>query len=257
MSDDMHNEHDDAVPPNATPPSPRPPSALPPSAMLPGGRDPQGDDRKVPRGRHGQPREKIAAIQRARILDAFVNEVGDAGLDGAHVAHICAAAGVSTKEFYAVFHSKDECFLAAFEMGAEVICNAAHDAYEDTNGPWEDKVRSAITAMLGALEGNPAYARLSVMEVYQAGPAGLAKLTEVIGRIRQILGGGDPKPPPGLPGDAFESTLVGIGFHPMGEYVAAGKADRLTELVPVLTYSLALPVVGPERAARQLHPSAG
>lgn len=242
MSDERANEPMDAVPPNP----------IPLSAMLPGGRCPQGEDRQVPRGRHGQPREKIVAIQRARILDAFVNEVGEAGLDGAHVAHICAAAGVSTKEFYAVFHSKDECFLAAFEMGADIICEAAHDAYEATEGPWEDKVRAAITAMLSALEGNPAYARLSVVEVYQAGPAGLDKLTEVIGRFRKILGGGDPKPPEGLPGDAFESTLVGIGFHPLGDYVVAGKADRLTELVPVLTYSLALPVVGPERAARQL-----
>ncbi len=246
MSDEKPNEGESAVP-----------NPVSPSAKLPGGRSPQGDDRKVPRGRHGQPREKIAAIQRARILDAFVNEVGEAGLDGAHVAHICAAAGVSTKEFYAVFHSKDECFLAAFEMGADIICTAAHDAYEAVDGPWEDKIRAAITAMLLALEGNPAYARLSVMEVYQAGPAGLEKLTEVIGRIRKILGGGDPRPPLGLPGDAYESTLVGIGFHPLGEYVAAGKADRLTELVPVLAYSLALPVVGPERAARQLHPSVG
>jgi len=242
QDDGSENPNETAVPPNPGQPS----------AMLPGGRSPQGEDRKVPRGRHGQPRAKIAAIQRARILDAFVNEVGNAGLGGAHVAHVCAAAGVSTKEFYSVFRSKDDCFLAAFEMGADHVCRIAEEAYLAADGQWEDRLRAGIAAMMATLQGNPAYARLAVLEVHQAGPASLDKLTAAIAKFRKALGGGDPKPPPGLPAAAFESTLVGIGFRPLAEYVAAGKFDQLPELVPVLTYSLALPVVGPERAARLL-----
>jgi AcrR family transcriptional regulator len=228
-----------------------------PKAVLPGGRSPQGEDRKVPRGRHGHPRAEIEMIQRARILDAFVNEVGTAGLTGAHVAHICAAAGVSTKEFYSVFRSKDECFFAAFDLGAGVICDQVATTYEETKGLWEDRIRAAIFSMLQSLASNPAYARLSIVEIYQAGEHGLERLNTVIQRFREILGGGAPNPPPGLPGEAFENTLVGLAFHPLAEYVMAGKAAQLTDLVPVLTYSLALPVVGPERAARQLHPSIG
>jgi AcrR family transcriptional regulator len=223
----------------------------PSMVVLPGGRSPRGADRVVPRGRHGHPREEIEVIQRARILDAFANELGAAGLNGAHVANICGAAGVSTKEFYAVFKSKDECFLAAFDLGAEMVIEQGAAAFGKKRGLWEERVRAAIKAMLEVLQANPDFARLCVVEVYHA-TGGLERLNGVINRCRWMFGGGDRPPDPG---DAFESALIGSAFRPIAEYVADGKADRLTELVPVMTYSLALPVVGWERAARQLHPS--
>jgi AcrR family transcriptional regulator len=230
-------------------------ATTPQVVVLPGGRSPRGEDRIVPRGRHGHPRAEIESIQRARILDAFVEVVGRDGFSGARIADICAVAGVSTKEFYAIFRRKEDCFLAAFDAGATLVCDQGQRAFEKENKPWERRVRSAIHAMLEVLAANPAFARLCIVEVHHVGSEGMGRLNGVIRRCCQTFGGTGPEPPPGLSGEAYEDALVGSVFRPLIEYVVADNAKDLTDLVPMLAYSLALPVVGMERAVRQLYPA--
>ncbi len=221
--------------------------------VLPGGRSPQGDDRVVPIGRHGYPREQIRAVQRAKILDAFVAELGDKGMAGARVIEVCRRAGVSAKEFYAQFGTKEDCFFAAFDVGADLVFEQGAAAFAAAEGRWEDRVRAAIRAMLETLAVNPAFCRLCIVEAGQAGPAGVERLNAVILRCRTLLGGErDLATPPGMPVEACESVVVGGALQPLAEYVIAGRATELASLVSTLTYSITLAVVGHSRALRQL-----
>jgi AcrR family transcriptional regulator len=226
--------------------------------ILPGGRSPQGADRVVPIGRHGQPREEIRAVQQAKILDAFVAEVGEKGLVGARVIDVCRRAGVSAKEFYAIFGSKEECFFVAFDLGADQVCGRGEAAFVGAKGPWEDRLRAAIEAMLEVLAANPAFSRLCIVEAAHAGPAAAERLNGVIKRCRKVFGGDrEFDVPPWVSTEACESALVGGALQPLAEYVLAGRAGELADLAPLVTYVIALIIVGQPRALRQLEGAAG
>lgn len=209
-----------------------------------------GPDRVVPHGRHGQPASEIRAVQRARILDAFVIEVGRNGLEKAHVSAVCRAAGVSTKGFYNVFESKEQCLYEAFDEGAKIICQHGAAAFENGRGRWENRVRSALHVILGILSAHPDFSRLCIVEYRQADDAGRRRFNEVVAHCRDIFGGGR-RPvanPVGAPAEAFEAVVVGSMLGPLADCVTTGRADRMITLVTLLTYMLAVQVVGEERA---------
>jgi AcrR family transcriptional regulator len=225
--------------------------------ILPGGRSPRGADRIVPIGRHGHPREEIRAVQRAKILDAFVAEVGEKGLAGARVIDVCRRAGVSAKEFYGIFGSKEDCFFVAFDLGADQVCEQGERAFAEAQGPWEDRLRMAVEAMLTVLAANPAFCRLCIVEAGHGGPAAAERLNGVIKRCRLTLGGNQPfDVPDWVSAEACESALVGGAMQPLAEYVMSGRASELAELAPLVTYVIALIVVGQPRALRQLESAA-
>lgn len=223
--------------------------------VLPGGRPPRGPDRVVPRGRHGQPRQHIRSIQRARILDAFVEVVGRQGFAKSRITEVCAAAGVSTREFYALFDSKHDCFLAALDEGSEVLVSQAITAYRSATGRWEQRVCVALTAILSLLAANPAFARLCLLEVFRVGPPANERINSAIRTCARELGGVTaPTPPPHVPADAYLAALAGAMLRPLIQYVRDEKTAELPGLAPFLTYCLALPLVGEERALCVLQP---
>lgn len=171
------------------------------------------------------------------------------GMAGVTISGICTDAHVSRTTYYRLFSTRTACFLGAFDRGSDQIYQTGALAYAETQGPWEHRLRAALDAMLGLLAANPAFARLCIAEVHHAGPEAVAHLSAVIDRCRKAFGGTEPAtPPPGLPRDAFENVLISSVLRLLTDYVAAGKARRLTELMPALTYAIALPVVGRERA---------
>lgn len=223
---------------------------------LPGSLQRGSGHKVVPIGRHGRPRGEIEAIQRSRILDALVEEVGQKGYEGARVTTICLTAGVSTREFYALYRSKEECFLVALDIGAGIVCEVTQNAFEEATGSWEHRLHVALNAMLETLAANPAFARLSVSEAYTATPAARSRINDVIERVQRGLScTQSTRGLPEIPGSLLQSALVGSAFRPMIEYAENGMTDRLSELAPVLTYTLALAIVGKERALQEIRAS--
>src|SRR5215218_4516301 len=91
------------------------PSATPPpatAAQVP---------RSLPRGRHAAAREVVLASQRGRLLEAMAQCVAEHGYAVTTVAQVIARAGVSRKTFYEHFPDKRACFLAAWEVGTELL----------------------------------------------------------------------------------------------------------------------------------------
>jgi AcrR family transcriptional regulator len=60
-------------------------------------------------------RERVADIQRARILAAMVEVVAEHGAGNATVAHIVGRSGVSRRTFYDLFVDREDCLFAAFD----------------------------------------------------------------------------------------------------------------------------------------------
>lgn len=223
---------------------------------LPGNAAQHAGSKVVPIGRHGRPREEIKAIQRRRIVDAFVDEVGQNGYEGVRVVSVCIEAGVSTKEFYAIFRGKESCFLYALDVGTDVVCDLMQSTFDHAPGSWEHRLQLAVTAMLVLLAANPGFARLSVVEAAKATALSADHVAATTMRCSEIFSGPRPRPAlANLPSDAFMSTLVGRALRPMVDYVESGRVSELPALAATITYSIASPVVGEERALRAIQQS--
>jgi AcrR family transcriptional regulator len=191
-------------------------------------------ERALPRGPHHLAREEVMASQRGRMLDAMAHVVAERGYGATTVAHVIEHAGVSRKTFYEHFRDKEECFLAAFETGVEVLLATVREA-DPGGGDGLARVQARVRAYLETLAAEPGFARTFVIEVGAAGPKALARRHEVIGQFAQLsrevvqeLGLGDA-----VPEEAF---VAAVGAS--NELVAQALIDErpVTELEDALIY---------------------
>lgn len=211
-----------------------------PRVPLPGSLPPVDLGSRSLGSRPGRSSEVARTTQRSRIIDAFVREIGRCGFEDTHVGTVCAAACVSTKDFYKHFESKKACFGAAFDEGTSIIVGKAAAAFRDTPGPWIDRVRVALSTMLEILAENPAFARLCVVEPPHVVPMGREHIDALVHRCRSELDGHCLPSPPGIDRSDYERFIVASVIGPMSDYIVEGKAKRLPELEPLLTYALTL-----------------
>src|SRR3954452_18398274 len=128
--------------------------------------------RVLPRGPHGLGRDVVAASQRGRLLEAMAHAVAEKGYGAVSVADVIARAGVSRKTFYVHFRDKLDCFLAAYDVGVEVLLATVRDAGAGQTDPLT-VARARTRASLEPLAAEPAFARTFLIEVAAAGPAAL------------------------------------------------------------------------------------
>ncbi len=167
--------------------------------------------RSLPRGPHRLARDEVLASQRGRMLDAIAETVALRGYGAATVADVVERAGVSRKTFYEHFRDKEECFLAAYDAGVEILMATMRDAGDD--------LRPRIHAFLATLADEPAFARTFVIEVGAAGPRALERRRSVHDAFAALTGGSD---------EAL--ACVGATNELVAREIAADRTDRLGDL---------------------------
>jgi AcrR family transcriptional regulator len=95
------------------------------------------------------------------------------------IAHVVSHAGVSRKTFYEHFRDKEHCFLAMYDTGIAFVLGRLTEALEAAEDP-HDRLVSGLRTFLTVLAEEPAFCRAIVLEVYAAGPAGLARRRAVL-----------------------------------------------------------------------------
>jgi AcrR family transcriptional regulator len=214
---------------------------------------------QIPGGRHGLAPEAVAESQRARLLAAVAAAVAEHGYANTGIADVIARAGVSRKTFYEQFDGKDDCFAVAYGQEMERLLGVTLSAFEAEGPPWARRLRGALTALCAAIAGNPAVARLCFVEALEAGPLTAAARREALSGLLPLF---EAAPSDALGDSPFGESLrmgrIGDLAEMLHREVAAGAGGTLPRLVPELTYLMALPFLGPERAARELDgPPAG
>ncbi|MGH2866291.1 MAG: TetR/AcrR family transcriptional regulator [Solirubrobacteraceae bacterium] len=87
-------------------------------------------------------------------------------------------AGTSRETFYEQFDSKQDCFIAAYELAATVMLkDLEREVASDATAL--ARFDRAIGAYLDALAAEPAFARLFMVEVYAAGDKVLERRAEI------------------------------------------------------------------------------
>jgi AcrR family transcriptional regulator len=104
------------------------------------------------------------------------------GYVGTPVAAVIKRAGVSRETFYQHYDSKLDCFLAAFDLVADLLLARLSDGIGGEGDPMQ-RFERALAIYLNSLAAEIGYARLFLVEVYAAGPEAMARRADVQGRL--------------------------------------------------------------------------
>ncbi|MEH1130635.1 TetR/AcrR family transcriptional regulator [Micromonospora sp. CPCC 206061] len=215
---------------------------------IPGSRSAMAPDRRLPRGRHDLPREFVARTQRDRLIDAMARTVAEKGYANTSLGDVCAAAGVSTRAYYQHFVDKETCFLAAFELGVELMQKSVATSYGQP-GRWPERMRRGLETLLHILAAEPAFAALAVVEVLAAGPRALACRRSLLASYIDFFAAAPRRAgQPEVPQVAVEAIIAGI-YGVIFDHVSTGRTAELPDRLPALTYVVLAPFIGPKAAA--------
>lgn len=197
----------------------------------------------------------VLASQRARMLAAMADAVSRKGFAATTVADVVAGAGVSRKTFYEHFRDKEECFLAAFDAGVDLLLGAIVGAQPAGNdATWIGLMRARVRAYLETLASEPAFARTFLIEVFAAGPRALERRAEVLRRFAQLFRDLHdearrqfPRLPP-VPEPIYVAAVGAIN-ELVSDFAREGRTAALPELEDTLLYVQVALFAGRDTAA--------
>lgn len=208
---------------------------------------------RLPPGRHGLPREFVVQNQRDRLVAGIIAAIAASGYHDTTISEIAASAGVSRRTFYAYFSSKEECFLATYDVIATHLAAAAAEAAESA-GAWPERVRAKLGAALNFFAANPYLVRFYLIAPPRAGEKVAARYRLGATRVLADLTDGMPaevRQPPASVQNAMTGSIAAL----IVRKVEAGEGERLIELLPDLVELFLTPYLGHEAAAQAARPS--
>lgn len=201
---------------------------------------------RLPRGRHGLPREFVEQNQRTRLIGGIIDSVTEHGYAGATIESIVKDAGVSRGVFYQHFANKEDGFRVAYDTAMAEVRNRFERGFE-TGEDWPASVGGGLRAMLAFFAANPHIARVTMVEAMFA-TAELAEhhheQIELLapyleqGRSKADDAGDDEVAEAGeadAPSPVTKKVVLGGIFSLISRRVLAGETESLPELGPELT----------------------
>ena len=192
------------------------------------------------RGRHAPPPEVRLPLQRERLLRAAALEFAEVGYAGASSESISRRAGMSKATFYEHFANKEECMLALFDMGTELVQREMAEAARNARvGDARERMKAGTRAFLGALAQHPEFAQTLLVEIIGAGPRAAQRRDQVLQAFADVLDAENAAAARrGLigrfrsPHDPF--AVVGAITELVSRQVRLGLPERVLDLAPVI-----------------------
>ena len=207
---------------------------------------------RLPRGRHGLSPEFVAQNQRERLIAGLIEVLYEEGYQKTTVSLIGQRAAVSKSDFYKHFESKDDCFIAAYDVAIGQIREQVQAACRENEGAiWAARVRASIAALLVFLTAEPALASMVLVEGLRAGRGIYDRYQAALESFVPALRFGAPRALDGSPvPEAMDEAVVGGIASLLARRVLSDEGERLDELLPeVLEFTFA-PYVGTAEARR-------
>ncbi|HEX6602489.1 MAG TPA: TetR/AcrR family transcriptional regulator [Solirubrobacterales bacterium] len=205
---------------------------------------------RLPRGRHGLPRELVERSQRERLLAAVVKVTVANGYESTTVGDILGEAGVGRESFYELFDDKLDCMLSAQKILLDDLEGRVREAYLG-DLPWPERTREGLKASLEWFAADPDVARFLLIEMSTVGPAFHSVFQTEYARFTGLIDEGldESGPSPEL----TQATRLGVGalLARLYEEIVLGRAATLPRLLPDLTYDFLVPFVGEEAARNE------
>jgi AcrR family transcriptional regulator/DNA-binding MarR family transcriptional regulator len=196
--------------------------------------------------------EQISQVQRARMLHSAALVVSEHGYGQMSVTRITGHARVSRRTFYDVFADREDCFLAVFDDTVAQVSRHVIAAYEH-ECVWHERVRCALTALLGFLDSVPRARSLLIVDALGAGTRVLERRAEILEQLGAVLqqGGSQARSGRELPPLTGEG-VVGAVFSVIHTRMLAKRPGPMVELVNPLMGMIVLPYLGAAAAQKEL-----
>jgi AcrR family transcriptional regulator len=190
---------------------------------------------RIPAGRHAYPPEKVAELQRERLVRAIIACSARRGYQATTIADIVGLAKTSRSAFYDHFESKEACFLEAYtQMSAtmqEVVVASGLEA-----PTWQEALDIGLATYFEWFRERPDQAAAFLVEIRTVGPEALEARAKVLERMSgrlKLLGMRAREEDPSLPEleDVAYASIIVTADELAHEHVRRGRASRLGELV--------------------------
>jgi AcrR family transcriptional regulator len=142
---------------------------------------------RLPHGPHRLDHNQVIRNQRSRIQGAMVEAVAGSGYQAVSVRQVVALAGVSRRSFYELFSNKEECFLSTFDVIVARGVKNIRRAYQESEGPLEDRLRITYRQFVEGVKTNWKDARLAIVEAQTIVPAGIERLLRATAACEHML----------------------------------------------------------------------
>ncbi len=213
--------------------------------------DKQIHRRLTPPGGNGVVRERVAGIQRARLVAAMSEVACERGAANITTALVVGRAGVSRRTFYEIFADCKECFLAALDDSIVRATNHVAPAYEAA-GSWRERIRAALTALLGFLDQEPVIGRVLIVESLAGGPVAIAHRSRIMDQVLPVIDAGSEKGAnPQLTPITAEGVLGGV-FAVIHKRMLEHTNEPFVTLTNPLMSMIVLPYLGRSAANQEL-----
>jgi AcrR family transcriptional regulator len=174
------------------------------------------------------------------LLRAAATEFAQRGYAGTSSESISRRAGMSKATFYEHFANKEECMLALFDMGAELVQAAMAEAARNAPvGDAPERVRAGTRAFLSALAEHPEFAQTLLVEIIGAGPRAAQRRDQILQAFAGVVDAENAAAARrGLmgrftsPHDSF--AVVGAATELVSRQVRLGVPEHMTDLAPVI-----------------------
>lgn len=143
-------------------------------------------------------------LRRAKLIEAGLELFGTAGYSATSIEAVCAAAGVSTRNYYDHFRNREELLVAVYDQITLEAQQAILQASAQPGLTMEQQARAGLTAFARFMVGDERRARVNFIEVIGASHAVEARRREVIRSFAAIL-------------EAFARQLIDQGVIPHKE----------------------------------------
>jgi len=207
---------------------------------------------RFPSGARKLPSDLVKAVQRERLIMAMLRAAAHLGYRETNVQDVIERAGVSRPTFYEHFTNKEDCFLAAFDTGAERLRTKVQAATARGGEVWRDRIRLGLEALLRFAASEPETARTLIVEARAGSAAAVQRRGEMLdgfaacldAQARDFLpvSGSSPITAAGIVG-GVESLLY--------SRLCKGQSEHLESLLPSLMYFVVLPYEGHEAAGEE------
>jgi AcrR family transcriptional regulator len=198
-----------------------------------------GEHVTVPRGRHAPPLEVRLSVQRQRLYEAAARVFSTLGYAEASAESISREAGMSKATFYEHFANKEECILALVDVAGQASRMAVAAAVTPADDDFEARVHARVHAFLNGIARFPEMARVVMLDVVGAGPAGADRREEMLQafgdflleenrRAHEVYGA----PRFASPEDAY--AIVGAIMELASRQLRIGQPKDIYDLEPVI-----------------------
>lgn len=178
--------------------------------------------------------EEAARNQRERLFGATVAACAERGYGATTVADLIALAGVSRRDFYKHFADKEACFLATVEellAATTAIIRSRLGRAES----WDERARGAFETTIDLVIGEPAAARLLLVESHTVGPAATNLVDAAIAVLQDLIAQAFDERPEleGMPREIVDALVGGVRkiAH---THLHRGRVEELAEMAPAL-----------------------